>query len=102
MLDAHKDIGCSGEVDFIFDYLSEQQGSWVYDTDRVTCDWIFQGFHFKLPDGENGEDIAIDFVTQFGRARKAILFSPYTATLRKLLPFSLMQRSYTLSVTRET
>ena len=47
MLDAHKGIGCSGEVDFIFDYLSKQQGSWVYDIDGVTRDWIYEGFRLE-------------------------------------------------------
>ena len=51
MFDAHPEISCPGERDFMFDYLGHRQD---YDPQKLATDRIFQSAELTLPQTKNG------------------------------------------------
>jgi hypothetical protein len=51
MLDAHPDLVCPGEADFLVDFLvKDPQGQWRYDIEGLARNRIFQSSRARLPD----------------------------------------------------
>jgi hypothetical protein len=51
MLDAHPDLVCPGEADFLTDHLVKNpQGEWRYDLDALSQDRIFRASRARMPD----------------------------------------------------
>ena len=69
MLDSHPQVSCPGESDFIFSYLTIENGVWSLDTDGLQRDWLFQTSKLTLIDGSPQEQVAA-LIAQSGRGRE--------------------------------
>lgn len=58
MLDEHSELGCSGEHDYLFDYIKWEGSVWRYDFDALAIDRIFLSEELELP-VEDKVDIAL-------------------------------------------
>ena len=58
MLNEHSQLSCTGEHDYLFDYLRWDGQRWRYDLDALAVDRIFLSQELELPD-ENIVDTAL-------------------------------------------
>lgn len=67
MLDHHLLIANPGELDFLFDYLSEDPAAptgWRYDLEQLLLNRIFLSRNLTIPAGLNGLDLLAEFLRQ--------------------------------------
>jgi len=66
MLDAHPQMSCTGEHDFLFDFLSRTPDGWAYDHEALRNDWLFRQTGFVVRDDLDGLDLMADLIGQIG------------------------------------
>ncbi len=67
MLDAHPDLSCPDESDFLFDYLRPDEG-WLYDKAGLHRNRIFRASGIVFPEGLDGIAALHDMIAQIQKS----------------------------------
>lgn len=76
MLDEHSEFSCTGEHDYLFDYLNWDASGWRYDLEALAKDRIFlsQGLEFPVADTANAVlSQLLDQISAQGGTRISVL-----------------------------
>lgn len=64
MVKSNPAVICPGENDYLFDFLSNQDGVWRYDTAALKENRIFRASPVTWPEGKNGLEALHDMIAQ--------------------------------------
>lgn len=90
MIDAHPRLACTGEHDFLFEYLtSDDPRTAVYDWPAMEADMIYQTAGLTRKPGLDGMAALADFLAQMGgdkRTTPVLMVHRMLERMRRLLP----------------
>ena len=72
MLNAHPGMACTGEHDYLFDYLSEGSEGWTYDRAAMQANRIFRQSGLVLRADLDGEALLADLIRQIGERGQGV------------------------------
>lgn len=90
MLDGHPGLACTGEHDFLFQFLHEATpGAWRYDLGGLEADRIFRSSGLTFPRGMDGTDALcamIQQIAEIGKGRPVLVLHAHLEAWSRLLP----------------
>ena len=89
MLDSHPRVACTGEHDFLFDFLAEGPEGWTYDRAAMKGDRIFRYSGLALRDDLEGEALLADLIRQIcekGQGKPVLMLHRNLDRAVRLLP----------------
>jgi hypothetical protein len=85
MLDAHPQLSCTGEHDFLFDHLQQKGEDWTYNREKLAGDRLFAASKLTFPGGLDGREALFDLIGQIGAQGDGLPVLMVHRNLEKLL-----------------
>lgn len=90
MIDAHPQLRCPGETDFLFEFLEhDEDGEWRYRWNDLAADRIFRASHVSRPSGLDGVaalEAMIDQIPEDGESIPVLMVHRHFERVAELFP----------------
>lgn len=90
LLDAHPEISCSGERDFMLDYISGAPGALTLDREGLAQDRIFRNSRLDVPSASDGQDAFFEMARQdmerAGKSLHVLMLHRHLGRLEEVFP----------------